>query len=416
MKKALVLSGGGSKGAYEAGFIDACKELGHSFDIVTGTSIGALNGALYVQGSSKIDEIWDELDVHHVFNGIPDLSFAREDLMDVSNRSVQFIKHYITHQGADVTPFYHIVKKYFDEKAFFSSNVDFGLCTVSYPQMAPLYLTKEELGKHAYDYLLASAACFPAFPMVEIEGTKYLDGGYYDNLPIDLAYLMEADEVVVCDMHEKPIHPHYLNAPHVLYTNPYHDLGSFMDFDVQTLKRNKRLGYLTACQYFGKYTGKTYCFEKEDHPIFERFYHFILMIDIANRLGDHSDGSLFDHKFKERNRGLPLSIEDYTYFTCDLLGRFTHMDDTKVYTIKDFMKEAGEPFIGYMVSPEAITLPKSLLELKGKGDEVIIGAIINMALYNYHEEIMNHLCHLFPDHYLAAHLIMNYMKQVLATR
>ena len=284
MKKALVLSGGGSKGAYEAGFIDACKELGYSFDIVTGTSIGALNGALYVQGSSKIDEIWDELDVHHVFNGIPDLSFAREDLMDVSNRSVQFIKHYITHQGADVTPFYHIVKKYFDEKAFFSSNVDFGLCTVSYPQMAPLYLTKEELGKHAYDYLLASAACFPAFPMVEIEGTKYLDGGYYDNLPIDLALSMGADEIYVCDLHEDPQHPYYVDLESIHYSHPYYDIGSFMDFDHEIMMRNKRLGFLEGLKVLGKITGKGYSFYKENHPLFEIFYREVLLEDAKRRM------------------------------------------------------------------------------------------------------------------------------------
>lgn len=41
MKRAIVLSGGGSKGAYEAGFLLAAKELNQHFDIVTGTSIGA---------------------------------------------------------------------------------------------------------------------------------------------------------------------------------------------------------------------------------------------------------------------------------------------------------------------------------------------------------------------------------------
>ena len=40
MKRALVLGGGGSKGAYELGVWRALDELGISFDIVTGTSIG----------------------------------------------------------------------------------------------------------------------------------------------------------------------------------------------------------------------------------------------------------------------------------------------------------------------------------------------------------------------------------------
>ena len=49
MKRALVLAGGGSKGAYEVGFVKALHELGIEYHIVTGTSIGALNGCLLAQ-------------------------------------------------------------------------------------------------------------------------------------------------------------------------------------------------------------------------------------------------------------------------------------------------------------------------------------------------------------------------------
>ena len=44
MKTALVLGGGGSRGAYEIGVWKALNELNIHADIVTGTSIGALNG------------------------------------------------------------------------------------------------------------------------------------------------------------------------------------------------------------------------------------------------------------------------------------------------------------------------------------------------------------------------------------
>ena len=46
MKRAVVLSGGGSKGSYEIGVWKALRRLHIKYDIVTGTSIGALNGAL----------------------------------------------------------------------------------------------------------------------------------------------------------------------------------------------------------------------------------------------------------------------------------------------------------------------------------------------------------------------------------
>ena len=50
MKRAIVLSGGGTKGAYELGVWKALREKETEFHIVTGTSIGAINGAMMCTG------------------------------------------------------------------------------------------------------------------------------------------------------------------------------------------------------------------------------------------------------------------------------------------------------------------------------------------------------------------------------
>ena len=47
--RAIVLSGGGAKGSYEIGVWKALRRLNIKYDIVTGTSVGALNGALMTQ-------------------------------------------------------------------------------------------------------------------------------------------------------------------------------------------------------------------------------------------------------------------------------------------------------------------------------------------------------------------------------
>ena len=54
-KLGLVLSGGGSKGAYEIGVYKALKKLHKNIDIVTGTSIGAINGLFIVQKDRDFD-------------------------------------------------------------------------------------------------------------------------------------------------------------------------------------------------------------------------------------------------------------------------------------------------------------------------------------------------------------------------
>ena len=51
------------------------------------------------------------------------------------------------------------------------------------------------------DWVLASSACFPIFPTRAIGGERYVDGGYCDNLPIDLAIRAGAEEVVAVELH-----------------------------------------------------------------------------------------------------------------------------------------------------------------------------------------------------------------------
>ena len=80
MKYGLVLSGGGSKGAYESGCMKALQELGYHFDIVTGTSIGALNGLLVAQEDyQKLYELWDTLSLEKVLKHPIQFDFSIEN-------------------------------------------------------------------------------------------------------------------------------------------------------------------------------------------------------------------------------------------------------------------------------------------------------------------------------------------------
>lgn len=63
-KVGLVLSGGGAKGAYQAGVIKGLVEMGAQVDMVSGASIGALNGAVLACSSSlteaaeRLENLW----------------------------------------------------------------------------------------------------------------------------------------------------------------------------------------------------------------------------------------------------------------------------------------------------------------------------------------------------------------------
>ena len=73
-KKAVVLGGGGAKGAYEIGVMEALIELRFDYQIVTGTSVGSLNGALFAQKDLKLaKKMWLDIDTTRVLD-IDDLS------------------------------------------------------------------------------------------------------------------------------------------------------------------------------------------------------------------------------------------------------------------------------------------------------------------------------------------------------
>ena len=73
-KIGVAFSGGGGKGGYQVGVCRALQELGIKPAAVSGTSVGALNGALFAQGSIDVAErIWQNIQPSDVL----DLSLNR---------------------------------------------------------------------------------------------------------------------------------------------------------------------------------------------------------------------------------------------------------------------------------------------------------------------------------------------------
>lgn len=259
MKMAIVLGGGGSKGAYQIGAWRALKELGIKYDIITGTSIGAFNGAMMVQGDfEKALALWREIDIDKVIlNGLnlrTDFNYYKQN----SDKLIPFLKSYANHKGMDITPLKKIVESSFDE-AFFTSSLDYGLVSVKIPSFSPIQKRKSELNKENLTlWILASASCFPAFPVCEINGENYIDGGYYDNLPVNFAFELGAEQVIAIALNPNP---HiYSTHPLVRTIQPIVPLGGMLDFDKASMSENIELGYLDTLKSFGKLWGRIYSF------------------------------------------------------------------------------------------------------------------------------------------------------------
>lgn len=264
MKKAIVFAGGGSKGAYQVGAWKALNELGEEFQIATGTSIGSINAGFYVQGDfDAAFEMWSSLTAGAIMTNGINLDRSFESIFSQRDQLVPFIKNYISSKGADVTPFHEHLKRYFDPEKFFSSEVDYALVTTEFPAMSPVVIRKADMAAdpaNGWQWIAASAACFPVFPVMEIGGKSYVDGGYYDNIPVAPAFSLGADEAVVVDLKTENNHEGYLRHPRVKYIKPTRDLGTFLNFEREVLDRSMRLGYNDTMKVYGRYYGSLYTF------------------------------------------------------------------------------------------------------------------------------------------------------------
>lgn len=260
IKRAIVLSGGGSKGSYQIGAWKALNALNIDYDIVTGTSIGAFNGALMVQRDyERALELWQDIDIDKVMiNGLnlrTDLNYYIEH----RDKLLPFVKSYTNNKGMDIAPLKMLLNAYVNEQKFFSSSVDYGLVSVKIPSFQPCQKRKSSMTKeNLKSWILASASCFPAFPICEIDNEGYIDGGYYDNLPIDFAWQLGAQDVIAIALNPKP--HKYSKHPLVQCIQPKERLGGMLDFDKTTMSANITLGYLDTLKSFGKLMGRDFSF------------------------------------------------------------------------------------------------------------------------------------------------------------
>lgn len=120
MKRALVLGGGGAKGAYEIGVWKALNELGEQFDLVCGTSIGALIGAMYVQHDyERCAALWERLQAADIIKNGVNIQYDLEQLMEERKAIKEMISGYVTNKGVDISPFEQMIETLFDEERFY---------------------------------------------------------------------------------------------------------------------------------------------------------------------------------------------------------------------------------------------------------------------------------------------------------
>ena len=326
-RKALVLAGGGARGSYQVGVWRALTELGWNPQIITGTSVGSLNGAMFA------------LDLYETARDMW-TSIRSQDVMELPEETRnltelhQFLRDVVRAGGMDVTPLEEIVERVLDEDALRASPIRFGLVTVEKRGLKPRELPLEEIPKgKVKDYLLASAACFPALRAKQIDGVQFLDGGYRDNMPTALAQKMGAEELVCVDLEGVGITlPNRTGLPTTMVRS-YWELGDILHFDPDTARRNIELGYYDTLRAFGRLRGCAYAVAKneqtaQDAAAFrQRFdavqkavkakYPVTLTADLALKLANMQDAELAPLEAAAEDVG----VDPTRYYTVETLAK-----------------------------------------------------------------------------------------------
>lgn len=362
--KALVLSGGGSKGSYQIGAWKALRKLNIKYDIITGTSVGALNGALMVQNEyRKATNIWKRINLKVLFG--EDIIKSKSNLELYKMYSKNFIKN----GGMDISELEKIIKKAISIEKFYSSKINYGLITYNLSNKEAEKLQKKDIEKeHLADYLMASATCFPAFKKKDIKGEKYIDGGYHDNLPINLAIDMGADEIIAIDLNAPGFKKTPKKKVKITYIKPKNKLTNFLNFDEQGATRNMKLGYNDTMKTFNKLEGNEFTFKK-NHIEKNRVLYQDTYLHIINKILKYKkiiksfeeliniNIDIDNDKKDELIKNLLLKIMEKT-------AKSFNLDETKIYTHKSFNKALQKQLKFYLKKEKQSNEPCNKKEIE----------------------------------------------------
>ncbi|QFQ76339.1 patatin-like phospholipase family protein [Vibrio harveyi] len=208
-KIAVVLAGGGAKGAAHIGVLKALEEMHIPVDIITGTSMGAYVGGLYATGMSA-DEI--ESFIYSV-----DWNSGYRDRVDRSQRRVRDKEYEDRYQittdlglrfGEVRSPtgvvqgqnMLRILRETTGNLGRFDSFDDLA---IPYRSVATDIVELEEVvldNGYLVDAMMASMSVPGALPPYELNSHMLVDGGVVNNMPVDVARAMGADIVIAVDI------------------------------------------------------------------------------------------------------------------------------------------------------------------------------------------------------------------------
>lgn len=352
--RGLVLEGGGAKGSFHIGVLKALYEYGYTFDGVAGTSIGAINGAIIAQGDfDKLYDLW--------YSATPSLLFDFDESMverildkDYDKSVIKYVfrtlKNLISTKGVSLDKARSLVDKWVDEDKLRASSTDFCLVTVAQgDDWIPLELFKNDLPKgELKDYILASAY-LPIFNRPSISGKMYIDGGMYDNCPVNPLIHKGYDEIIAIRVGSKmPTQSVIDKTVKVHYIEPSEPLGKLLDFRTDRIRYNIKLGYYDGLRFLENLMGVKYYITRLSYKEFVNFYEninykvFMRWADILEVKGNKQNiySKLIERVTSEFDLPWNLDKEDVFVAMIEEFSKEFGLEKFKIYSLDEFILES----------------------------------------------------------------------------
>lgn len=245
----IVLSGGGAKGAAHAGVLKALEERNIRPDVVSGTSAGAIVGALYCAGVTS------------------------DEILDVFAKTSVFRPSYYTWKKPgllNMAAFTKFLEPFFPEDTFESLKI-------------PCYITATDITNAKQKVFsrgplisrILASACFPiVFAPLEIENKLYADGGILNNFPTEPIQQKCKYLIGVNIQHIDPVPKEDLKSTFIVAQRIYSistrfasvskyqycdvviappRLNQFSTFDMYKIEKMYKIGYEDACEQLDKF-------------------------------------------------------------------------------------------------------------------------------------------------------------------
>ena len=261
-KLGVCLTGGGARGGYQVGALKALEDLGilKNVSAFSGTSIGAANAA--VIASRGVDAAYD------VWMSLPENNMPRKEKQGDKRFSFQLdqglysmdvfedvMVDAVDYQGIRNSEVYATISEGGEPDAglmeLLKLSVDYYIKKEPHAQYLPLHKVDDD---KIHKGIVASCSIPVFFSPVTIDGTKYYDGGVFDNTPVKPLVENGCDEIIVVHLHKNRSQVKKDLYPNVVFHEIRHkkarELGRILKFSTKQTKELYQYGYEDAMAYF----------------------------------------------------------------------------------------------------------------------------------------------------------------------